>query len=228
MFGDGLSLYGYVGQNALRSSDPTGLLIATSWVDALERGALVADLARRVSETMGMLQEMGVEWALDWTRADDEITSIGLMGRYAGQAIEGEAEALADGWMPGSIDQIVAKGAKRGHPDRKSVPRRSRHGSQEHWDGIREEMRELIRDEGISQRDVRVNQAIYDPHTKRKLSNARPDVCAITSDKRIYIREVATTQDPRDAERKMQRLKKQINKNFPEYTVHIKSPRRTR
>jgi len=216
LYGDGASLYGYLGGSPQGRRDELGLRFGA---DLLGEAVLFGVRGLR-GGLEGMLSqysanmENDLDWAMDWSQGDDwhsrrnndwvqETFNQGMMqgfreafddlsyGVFDASGGDDHGPAMASQWKPFVKNTVRAVGRT--------------HGGVNHMKKMREVTVKLIKDLKFSgtKFDIRHNQALIDP-MGRVLGIIRPDVQLLDrANKKLYIREVWDTSrsaaDRRDA-----------------------------
>lgn len=118
MYGDGLSLYGYMGANPGRASDPMGLFLGYDDLVMWGFGALRGGMEEMVGQ-YGTNMSADLDWAMDWDMDDDWHTRLDnswvalsfAIGAYRGLMEEVESSLMID-YVYAGTGKALGKGAK--------------------------------------------------------------------------------------------------------------------
>jgi hypothetical protein len=219
-YGDGLSLYEYLGSNGWGRFDAGGLFYA------VEIGSIMKDITEAVAEQYAINMDTDFAWASDWSQSDEGFTRTsnswvilsmsdaafrnGLsyalgplafikdafdLGTDIGEYLFGSVDGDGD-----SFDDASPAVASSGGVVQKLAKSISKHGKRLHQFYIKVLMRRAM-GFGHSLGRMRVNQQLIDPETGRVLSKKRPDVFAYSPGppKTVFIGEAVVTTSKKEA-----------------------------
>jgi hypothetical protein len=118
-FADGPNVYGYLQHSPLKGRDPLGLWMWGDWSDTLAKGAEVGALAQAAIDTYQFLMEEASDWALDWSRPDEEWNDFVAIAASVSDSVDHEVDEVAEAYAPllagtkvFKVGKAVAKGRK--------------------------------------------------------------------------------------------------------------------
>jgi hypothetical protein len=97
---DGQSVYQYLGSSSWNNSDAMGLVMWGDWMDTLNKGAEVLGLAQSLIDTHNFVMSEAADWAMDWSRPDDEINELSSIANAVSGRIDTEVDEIADAYAP--------------------------------------------------------------------------------------------------------------------------------
>lgn len=215
LYGNGMSLYGYLGSNLLAQTDALGLSFA------IEAGSVIGAILVALTDQYSFNLSMDSDWAADWsqddrffTRTDDawiNYTIAETLYRSSVDFLLGPLDDIAYLAELGidyffGRDDIAVAGSLT-EPLRLRPIRRFgaafRHGGKLHRVLIGHQIRKA-RGYSVPIENMRVDRTIIDPQTGKMFSGKRPDVFGRKSDKRtVVIGECAVSESYGHARRKL-------------------------
>jgi hypothetical protein len=235
MYGDGGSLFAYLGGNTWGRFDAGGLHYA------LEIGSIASDVVEAVAEQYGINMDTDFEWALDWNQRDDAYTrlsndwivlsmsnaahrnSVNAMlgpltfvkdafdfGTEIGQYLFGGNDSGFEEWIEdedSGVGPVV--GSTGGGIVQELSNSISKHGKRLHQSLIKKLMRRAS-GFGHTMSGMRVNKQLIDPETRAVLSKKRPDLFAysVGPPKKVFIGEAVVTTSPEEAVERLRQFAK--------------------
>jgi hypothetical protein len=217
-YGDGLSLYEYLGSNGWGRFDAGGMFISIgspsgtpvdAVLDTVSNGALVGAAGYAIVNHYVVNLDMDADWASDWSQADNwysrdpsfnaifsadeeymrEMDDAGTTDVSSPPAAAPNLDIAGMGGKPSRLPFVTNPSIATKVSTAAKHLRRA-HGLIQHIREMRKVTVELIKRHGISRNLIRHHQELVDA-TGRVFSKLKPDVQAVdVSRKIIYIREV--------------------------------------
>jgi hypothetical protein len=98
-YADGANIYEAFRGNSPLNDDPLGLWVWGDEIDTLMVGMEVYGLAETVVDTYGFVLDEGIDWALDWSRGDDEYGTIYAIASSLSSNVDPEVNTIIKGAM---------------------------------------------------------------------------------------------------------------------------------